>query len=574
MVRRGNVGDLIPERGRPRPHWPRTSTSGERLVASGHGRLFPEQGYPRSGLAHVLWACYLPVIFLFVLVAFSATACAGDARLELPSPLIPGVEMDGRVVVDNAGARMRRIVLPQVEGIEWQVQNQTATQTSIINGAITSSESIALTVRVARVGTFQIPPATIHLSDNSTLATTPLTVTAKEGDATLSGEASAEAYFEPDTIVPGQPTTLSLRLRLLQGQIRALGINPPAQAISLGERTIQEGQVNDAQGRRWVEVTVAWPLTFSQPDTITVSGQQPYEITVGNGIFNSRTVRRQIPVKPASLTVTALPSDGRPADFTGLIGTVAVSAALDRNRIATGEGAQLSVTYRGRGVELLGRPTLPTIANTAIYPKDDDKAAATVGERSFRWDVVPAQAGNINIPPFSVPFFDPASLSYRRATSEPLMLNVIPGRARPLEVAGNLLVPSTPALATAPTVVLTGLAALPSPLRGSGRRAVSWQWSLSLWAGALGFGLCLGIIQRWMGRLPRGPHRGRALAEALTAGDLERITAALHHITPALNANERATAQRVQAAVDLARFGGQPLTAEIVALAKKWEGVA
>ena len=55
-------------------------------------------------------------------------------------------------------------------------------------------------------------------------------------------------------------------------------------------------------------------------------------------------------------------------------------------------------------VRLLGAEVFPT-------------AKPISGERRFRWDLVPTQAGAYAIPPFSLPFFDPATHGYRRAAS-------------------------------------------------------------------------------------------------------------------------------------------------------------
>lgn len=522
---------------------------------------------------------HAPILLLLTLLSSLAAA---EARLELPDPLIPATVMEGRVVLENAAAGMRRVVLPQVDGIEWQVQGRTAQQTSIINGKRSSSEIMALSLRVAKAGTYQIPAATIHLGDGSSLTTAPLTVTVKQGDANLTGEAVAEASFEPDTIVPGQPTTLVYRVLLRQERLRAVQekpqIGPPAEAISLGEMTTATGTTYDAAGNQWTVRTWRWPITFARPGTYPVTGQQTWYLC-RRGFLNDleAVAERQVAVKPATLTVTAMPGEGRPADFTGLIGAITVTATLDRSRIATGEGAQLSVTYRGRGVELLGRPAVPAIAGITVYPKeDDDKAPATAGERSFRWDVVPATAGTVTIPAFSVPFFDPASRTYRRGASEPLALTVIPGRARSMEVAGSVAPATTAASSPAPAAVsLTGIAALPTPLRGAGATAIPWRWCLSaLIAGGV-LGLAIGGAGRLVRTLRRGPHRGRVLAEAVASGDLERIAAALHQLVPALHDEaRRSTARRLLQAVDVARFGRQPLPADALAMARELEDVA
>lgn len=489
------------------------------------------------------------MVILRTLLPWLTVACclAGEVTLELPDKLITNAVMEGTLRISDPPADVQGVELPPVAGLEWRMSGQNESRIEIRNGRRTAIISVGLSLRAVQRGGLALPPVTVRCSDGTILASAARTVQVDPGDARLVGDAVAAAVFEPATIVPGQPTRLVYRMYVRRGQISTIGIGPPEGGIALGERTMVEEKAYDPQGRLWNGVVVTWPLTHATPGAYSVRGQQEFQIVVGERAFSQRLASRQVAVAPATLTVEPMPLEGRPAGFTGLIGPLSTHASLDRERVSAGEGALLSLVVTGWQTGLVKRPPLQLVG-AQLYPKDDQTAD---GKRTFTWDVVPVAAGTVTIPAVSLPYFDPASRSYRHADSQPLSLQVIPGRHRDLGVVGQSAPAATPGIVAPPSPTL------PAPVRGGVTpRPPAWSAGAALATGAA-VGLLLLASQRLAGRR-RGPHRGRALRAA--GRDPLALASALQALQPALaTPAQRAAAADLLAAVERTRFGGEPL---------------
>ena len=270
--------------------------------------------------------------WLFLLM-LAGGACAAEVTLDLPDPLIPEVVMTGELRVSEAASAVANITFPSIPGMTIDVPNEGGSVSeTIVNGKRTVSRGIPLQITARVLGTNRIPPITVRLQDGTTLQTREMEVQVEHGNPNLSGEVYAEAQFTPATVVPGEPTKLVYRIYLIRGQVEQPGIEPPAGSISLGERQVTRGRSYDQQGRQWSVFTLTWPLTVATPGHYDVSGQQDYQIAVGDGFFDTRVLRGRVAIKPTTLIVAPLPSEGRPVDFTGLIGPLSLNAELDRPR--------------------------------------------------------------------------------------------------------------------------------------------------------------------------------------------------------------------------------------------------
>lgn len=468
----------------------------------------------------------------------SVLAMAVEVRLDLPDQIVPNAVINGAVEIVAPTGNITAVELPDTPGVAWQMTNRNGV--SSINGRTTVSVGIAL--RAEKLGDIELPPVNVRMSDGNAASSAPRTIHVTSGDPTLVGEAVASCRFDPASIVPGQPTSLVYRVCTAQGAITKADIAPPDGAISLGEPTVEKGRAMDAKGRTWTVTTITWSVTHATPGTYHVGGQQTYEVALDD--FGMRVRRRQVAVAPATLTVEALPEDGRPADFSGLIGPIAATAALERTRVSTGEGTVLSVSIAGRQTGLARRPPL-TLHGAQVYPKDEAEQATG---RVFRWDIVPGTPGTITVPALRFPYFDPGSRSYRTADSEPLQLTVLPGRNRDLGVVGA---PLAHAPAAQPSAVQHGL---PAPLRGSvGPSPPRWAASAAAAAGLAAI-LATALILRFSRGRP--PHRGRRLRAA--GSDPVALGQALAALRPALTTPEqRAAAAALEDAIDRNRFGGE-----------------
>jgi hypothetical protein len=506
---------------------------------------------------------------LAVLVLLTTTLGAAEARLELPDPLTTGTTMQGALVVEgSAEVGVRQVVLPEVPGLEWQVQRGSSKSVSIINGKVTASESVFLALRATTEGRLAIGPVKVTLADGSTIVTKPTTVTVGAAPAALTGEARAEAAFEPATIVPGEPASLVYRVYLrrsrserLEIDPKKLGVAPPPGCIALGDGKAEakDAAITDATGASWRVFTFHWQLTAAKPGAYEVGGQQEYYLCEQD-FFGRLTIAetRQLAVKPATLTVTPLPHVAVPEDFTGLCGPITVSAKLERDTIIHGESTVLELKVQGRQVELLTRPKLDLPPGLQAYAKEEPAAnpGSTDQEgRVFRWDLVPGAPGDYAIPPIAFTYFDPAGRNYARAGSKSLSLTVVPGKARDLTVTGAPIAAPDQGAPTGKPGAATTPSVMPTPLRGAAPSRPDGWLALQLLALALVMGVASGLIGRWLAREPV-LHRGRQLAQAVRSGDLDAIARALQALTPVLatDAQRQAAADLTQA-VDTARFG-------------------
>jgi BatD DUF11 like domain len=474
---------------------------------------------------------------------------AVEVRLDMPDPVITGVVMNATLVITDAASRVRRIELPTVNNLEWETRRGNTTQMTIINGKRTQSETHNVVFRVTGDMPVTIPAVTVYFADDSSVSTTERTVRPEQPNTNLSGEAYAEANFEPSTIVPGEPSTLTYRLYLRQDRKRAIKeptFAPPTELLSLGERSDSTSSTIDAEGTEWQVQTWRWPVSAAQAGTFTAVGQQKW-FRCREDLFRQLIAESEhnVAIKPGKLTVLALPDEGRPEDFSGLIGPLVANASIDRTRIATGEGTTFTVTLTGMQIGLARRPVI-NLPNTAqAYPKDDTTAKDL---RTFTWDIVPSTTGELTIPAISFPYFDPQKKAYHRATTKPLTIEIIPGRQRALVVSGAIEVEKAKPAAE--------IIALPPPMRGKNatQPAAGLWWMVLLVA--LAAGATAGLGQRWLARPRRGPHRGRALHQAIKSGDLDAIAAALFALRPDLNAEQKSIADAIEQRIDQARFGG------------------
>lgn len=500
---------------------------------------------------------------LVLLVLVTTVVGAAEAILDLPDPLIPNVQMSGELRVINASSAVVNITYPSVPGLTLDVSDEGGSQqTTVVNGKVSTVRGIPMLAIARQLGVNHIPPITLRLADGSTILTQPVDVRVENGNPNLTGEAYAEAAFQPAAIVPGEAAKLVYRIYLKRGSVETLGIEPPASALLLDKRQDARGRTFDKGGGQWSVFTLTWPLTIATPGDYRVEGQQDYQVAVGDGFFDTRVLRGRVPVAPAVLTVKPLPTEGRPDDFTGLIGPLAFTAELDRPRISTGEGVEFRLVAVGRQVDLLKAPGLTLPAGVQAYPKDDGKAPDH-NTRIFRWDLVPSAAGELPMLPVSVPYFDPETRVYRRAESKTVTLTVVPGRTRELNVtAPTPTQPTTPVAPAQPgqTPATVTTVTLPAPLRGVAPQPPSPRMPLLVGALCLAAGGMLAAVRLLLLRRPAA-HRGKALAQALAVGDLAAAALALASLRPALTtAPQQTAAKALDEAIDRARFGGQALS--------------
>jgi hypothetical protein len=147
------------------------------------------------------------------------------------------------------------------------------------------------------------------------------------------------------------------------------------------------------------------------------------------------TLRVEVP--GASLEALPLPAEGRPAGFAGLVGPVEVHSLVEPAALRVGESLRVVVTLRGGGnLWTQGRP-LPQLPGVEVFERPAETAlepAASLGvRRSFSFDLVPHEAGDLAVPEIALDYFDPKLRRYAVARAPGATVRVSE-RAAPAEM--------------------------------------------------------------------------------------------------------------------------------------------
>jgi hypothetical protein len=163
-----------------------------------------------------------------------------------------------------------------------------------------------------------------------------------------------------------------------------------------------------------------------------------------DSFFGRNTVKATLPTRELALEVRPLPAEGRPEDFTGLVGDFRVSASLGKDSVKEYDLVNLTVKVEGEGaIGSVPEPRLDQIEGIAVYESKGAtslNADKTGGAKTFQVVIQPTHPGRREIPPIGYAFFNPTTERYETVRSEPLTLTVAadPTRQQGLMVVAPL----------------------------------------------------------------------------------------------------------------------------------------
>ena len=171
--------------------------------------------------------------------------------------------------------------------------------------------------------------------------------------------------------------------------------------------------------------------------------------------FFSQEERFALTSRPESLVVRPLPAQGRPANFSGAVGSgLHLERKITPATAHAGEGIAVEFSLKGEGNSALWPP--PEIRwplSMRAYVDRVDEQVSTVegrlgGTKTFRYLVVPDSAGAVTVPAVSYGYYDLAARGYRMASVGPASVPVAVGEeSATVGLPPDLLPESSPALA-------------------------------------------------------------------------------------------------------------------------------
>jgi BatD DUF11 like domain len=391
---------------------------------------------------------FFAAVFLFLIWPWQAYA---DISITLRLDRNEATLMDSITMLVKLSGVRNSDSRPVLKGLEsFDVTRAgTSSRVEIINGKVNSAIDYTYLLRPKKTGVFKIGPAEIKVKGKtfrSNAETLKIMEPVRSSGANR-GPLFLRAAVSSKKIYVEEEAVYSLKL-YCQKRVGDLSLNlPETEHLTfkqLGKPVEYQGVYN---GESYKILEVRYSLIASEegiyairPSRMNMTVLESRRRSPGSLFddpFFSMSSRRPMSLdsEPLELEVVRLPDKGRPAGFSGLVGTFEIESSLEPSRIKAGESATLTVCLRGRGnVKRMPDLKMPDLDQTKVYAdqpvleeKTDSKGLT--GAKTMKWALVPETEGRYRIPPLAVSFFDIAGHKYRTIETRPHSLDVLAGEA-------------------------------------------------------------------------------------------------------------------------------------------------
>ena len=161
---------------------------------------------------------------------------------------------------------------------------------------------------------------------------------------------------------------------------------------------------------------------------------------MGGMSFHSQSIKQEsieaeTQTPTVNITVKPLPAQGKPADFSGMVGDYKFSADFDRTNLKVGEALTLSISIKGDGTPgTVTDPKLPDFSEFRSVPPENNISKKITGNKvvttkDIKVFLYPKKKGTFEIPAINYSWFNPAKKKYETATAGPWTIEVEKGDA-------------------------------------------------------------------------------------------------------------------------------------------------
>jgi hypothetical protein len=371
--------------------------------------------------------------------------------------------------------------LPEVAGLVFGLVGQSR-RTQLINGATLSSSSIIVRVTPKAAGTFTISGITSN-SSPLVLRVTPPGGPALPGKSpgpgapgmgssangirmAADGAAYVRLILPKRDIYVGESVPVDIEVGLRDGFARPTAlptlVGSDFTLNNLSHQPEQTPKVVDGKPYMvltWHSVVAAvkpgkFSLTVESPLTVRIRTRPQRDSMIDDMLgdpfmqnFFGATVTKEITATslPSDLTVLELPTQERPPNFSGAVGTFKIAGDISSNAAAAGDPLTLRMHVTGSGnFDRVDSTMLEHLDQWKTYPpKSSFKASDALGlkgEKIFEQPLIASKPGVHTLPGLAFSYFDPGTHRYETVHSAPLAVSISPSLAD-----GSLNAPQVPA---------------------------------------------------------------------------------------------------------------------------------
>jgi len=414
-----------------------------------------------------------PVIRAGMLLAFvmaqAITLCAQEPKVSVviePAEIRPGGFANFTVTIEGGQPdAATELKLPKAV----TVANPSASfgnQTSIINGVITQSAMMSWQISSSEVGEHIISPQDISVGGKILKTNqTKLVVKDNPNSATAAMDPLLTIEVSKTQVYIGEvvPVTVNLYVHRRTNLHRIGLIEMPKDSFAIQRFPMQADESQVTMGGVPYR-TLSFHSTLSAlkpgkfklgPATMEIILEMPMaDERFQHPFFNQFEPRKMKPAcNEIELTVLPLPTEGRPANFSGVVGDFELNMTADPKEVMLGDPISIELSVHGTGnFDALTPPSLTQAEDWKQYParrlrtEPYNGTTAMALERTANFQqVIMLKKQVTSIPPFEFNFFSPSQKKYLTIKTDPVPVKV-KAPERPVEAA-----PSTASALTGAT---------------------------------------------------------------------------------------------------------------------------
>lgn len=400
------------------------------------------------------FAAFLICLFFFLL------SDAQRVQTIVPKQVVAGNAFQVQYIITDPYT-LENISAPQLENLRLISGPNHYKGNSLVNGKMQSIENIAYTVVPLQAGTIKINPVIASFEDGDEKTKAIILTAVPQPKASFN---TVSTYTDINLYAPSSKTDLdklvdeNLFIKTeVDDRVCFLGEAITA-TFKLYSRLQSTSEVVNAPSLYGFSVMDVLDINEAHQSVETINGKvfntsvlrklQLYPAQTGKLLIDPMQLQNEIEFKdsvkggkikiekmlssnPVEITVKPLPSK-QPTDFTGAVGSFAVSANLQQQKIRANQQGKLVVTISGKGNFIQFAPPAVNWPNSfdvfdPLITEELNKNQIPVeGKRTYVYNFTADQPGSFVIPSIHFSFFDPATGDYKTVHTDSLRMDVLP----------------------------------------------------------------------------------------------------------------------------------------------------
>lgn len=331
----------------------------------------------------------------------------------------------------------------------------TSLMNSYANGKKTYSKTYSYFLAPKKRGTFTIKQATIEI-DGETYKTFPITVTVTAAVDRPNGAPDASDIASDNIHLVAEVSNSNPYLNEAITVVYKLYVSKETGVSGWSEKDspryndfwnqnievkgfpTQRGQYK-GEDYRYVVVrkTVLYPQKTGKLKLEPLVLEVMVEVPTGRANIFGQQMMTQVPqtvtAGSRSINVKQLPEEGKPSDFKGAVGDFNFKVTTTKTQLNATESLQAKVEVTGKGnLKLFELPKLTVPSSLEVYEPEHKESVRTNlsgmrGSISDTYTLVPQYRGKYPVPTISFSYFDLKTESYKRITSDEIVIDVLEG---------------------------------------------------------------------------------------------------------------------------------------------------